>query len=140
MGPVVGAVLTGTVTSIMSFGAFVDLGDGKSGLVHISEVAESYVDDVSHHLSVGDEVKVKVIGIDGRGRISLSIKQANQPEKPKPPARTGVTPRMRAEDRVVKPYIEPTFEDKLKRFMKDSDSKITCLYSDRRTSRKRGKN
>ena len=137
MGLEVGAVLTGKVTSITKFGAFVELDEGKTGLVHISQISNSYVDDVSQHLAVGDEVKVRVLNIDEKGRISLSIKQVEDPEPPKPPVRTTApTPRLRAEDRMVKP-VGSSFEDKLKRFMKDSDSKISGLYSDRRTSRKR---
>ena len=68
----VGSVLEGKVTGITKFGAFVSLPEGKSGLVHISEIAYSYVNDVKDHLKEGQEVKVKVIGIDENGRINLS--------------------------------------------------------------------
>lgn len=71
----VGAILEGKVTGITKFGAFVSLPGGKSGLVHISEIAYSYVSDVSEHLSDGQEVKVKVISIDENNRINLSIKR-----------------------------------------------------------------
>jgi S1 RNA binding domain protein len=139
MVPEVGAVVAGVITGITKFGAFVDLEEGKTGLVHISQISSDYVDDVSEHLAVGDEVKVRVLNVDEKGRISLSIKQAEEPEPEKPePRRSAPAPRLRAEDRVIKPAAN-SFEDKLKRFMKDSDSKISGLYSDRRTSRKRGK-
>ena len=69
----VGSVLEGKVTGITKFGAFVSLPEGKSGLVHISEIAYSYVNDVKDHLKEGQEVKVKVIGIKD-GKISLSMK------------------------------------------------------------------
>ena len=72
----VGAILEGKVTGITKFGAFVSLPGGKSGLVHISEIAYSYVSDVNDHLSEGQDVKVKVINIDENNRINLSIKQA----------------------------------------------------------------
>ena len=72
----VGAILEGKVTGITKFGAFVSLPGGKSGLVHISEIAYSYVSDVSDHLSEGQDVKVKVISIDENNRINLSIKRA----------------------------------------------------------------
>ena len=75
----VGSVLEGKVTGITKFGAFVSLPEGKSGLVHISEIAYSYVNDVKDHLKEGQEVKVKVIGIDENGRINLSIKKAMDP-------------------------------------------------------------
>ena len=72
----VGAILEGTVTGITKFGAFVSLGSNKSGLVHISEISNSYVNDVNEFLSVGQKTKVKIIGIDENGRINLSIKKA----------------------------------------------------------------
>lgn len=123
----------GKVTGITKFGAFVKLEDGRSGLVHISEVANTYVDDVSKHLKVGQDVKVKVLSVDDKGRINLSIKQAlPREERPvkKPVDPTG---------RVVRPAAETSFEDKLKRFMQDSDSKISGLYADRRVSRKKNR-
>ena len=72
----VGSVVEGKVTGITKFGAFVALPEGRSGLVHISEIAYSYVNDVKDHLKEGQQVKVKVIGIDENGRINLSIKKA----------------------------------------------------------------
>mgnify|MGYP002513841839 CR=1 FL=1 len=72
----VGSILDGKVTGITKFGAFVSLPEGRSGLVHISEIAYSYVNEVSEHLKEGQEVKVKVIGIDQANRINLSIKQS----------------------------------------------------------------
>ena len=75
----VGSILDGKVTGITKFGAFVSLPEGRSGLVHISEIAYSYVNEVSEHLKEGQEVKVKVIGIDQANRINLSIKQVAPP-------------------------------------------------------------
>ena len=75
----VGAILEGKVTGITKFGAFVSLPGGRSGLVHISEIAYSYVNDVNEALSVGQDVKVKLINIDDSGRINLSIKQTEPP-------------------------------------------------------------
>lgn len=72
----VGNIVEGTITGIAKFGAFVELPDNKVGLVHISEVANEYVSDVNDYLKVKDKVKVKVITIDERGKIALSIKQA----------------------------------------------------------------
>ena len=79
MGFEVGSVLEGKVNGITKFGAFVSLPENRSGLVHISEIAYSYVSDVSEHLSEGQAVTVKVIGIDNNNRINLSIKQAAPP-------------------------------------------------------------
>lgn len=69
----VGAILEGTIKSITKFGAFVSLPGGRSGLVHISEIAHSYVANVSDFLSEGQAVKVKVVSIDEAGRINLSL-------------------------------------------------------------------
>ncbi|WP_297719795.1 S1 RNA-binding domain-containing protein, partial [Intestinimonas sp.] len=75
----VGSIVEGKVTGITKFGAFVSLPGGRSGLVHISEIAYTYVNDVKDHLTEGQEVKVKVIGIDDNNRINLSIKKAMAP-------------------------------------------------------------
>jgi len=129
----VGAILAGKITGITKFGAFVTLAPGKSGLVHISEITSSYVSDIRDHLAEGQEVMVKVIGVDQSGRMNLSIKAATSApaEEPrrKPPPRSAET------------ASEPTFEDKLKRFMQDSDSKISGLkqYSDKKGVRRRGR-
>src|SRR5699024_12538585 len=72
----VGSKLQGKVTGITNFGAFVEIGDRKTGLVHISEVADKYVKDINEHLSVGDEIKVKVINVEKDGKIDMSIKKA----------------------------------------------------------------
>ena len=82
----IGSILEGKVTGIMNFGAFVSLPGGKSGLVHISEIANSFVKDVHDHLQVGQTVKVKVLDINEQGKINLSIKRAQdelqkEPEK-----------------------------------------------------------
>lgn len=71
----VGSVLEGTVTGITKFGAFVDLGNKQTGLVHISEVANEYVENISDFIKEADTVKVKVLSVDEKGKISLSIKQ-----------------------------------------------------------------
>ena len=86
MDLVVGAILDGKVTSIMKFGAFVSLPGGKSGLVHISEICNEYIKHPSEVLTVGDKVRVRVIGVDvAKKRISLSIKKA-EPEDSATPA------------------------------------------------------
>lgn len=71
----VGSKVKGKVTGITNFGAFVELEAGKTGLVHISEVADSYVKDINEHLSVGEEVEVRVINVEKDGKIGLSIKR-----------------------------------------------------------------
>lgn len=76
-----GDIVEGVVTKVAKFGAFVDLEDGKSGLVHISEIADTFVKDINNHIAEGDEVKVKVLSIDEKGKIALSIKDAVEKRK-----------------------------------------------------------
>ena len=147
----VGAIVDGKVTGITKFGAFVALPDGKSGLVHISEIAYSYVNEVSDHLHEGQEVKVKIIGIDQAKRINLSIKQVAPPPQRAPRQNSGPRqgggsrpPRQGGSARPMG-YVhqapkEPTdFEDKLKQFMQSSDSKLSELrYIEKKGGNRRG--
>ncbi len=81
----VGSIVEGKVTGITKFGAFIDLSEGKSGMVHISEVADVFVSEITEFLSEGQMVKVKVINIGDDGKISLSMKKANpKPQAPRP--------------------------------------------------------
>ncbi len=161
----VGNIVEGTITGIAKFGAFAELPEKKVGLVHISEVANEYVSDVSAYLKVGDKVKVKVISIDDRGKVALSIKQAQAvaPEGkkvehgPKAHEKSGEGHRFQkregfgegaAEGRAAekRPFTgsssfrssRPTvsFEDKLNRFLKDSDERLLDLK--RNVESKRG--
>ena len=137
----VGSVVEGKVTGITKFGAFVALPEGKSGLVHISEIAYSYVNDVKDHLTEGQQVKVKVIGIDENGRINLSIKQAmDPPPRPagmgRPMGRSGGSQGFRGKPAPAEPT---TFEDRLKQFMTASDSKLSELRQAERRSSRRGR-
>ena len=77
----VGDIVEGKITGITNFGVFVDLGEGKSGLVHISEVAQTYVSDIKEFVKIGDEVKMKILTVSDDGKISLSIKQAQAPKQ-----------------------------------------------------------
>ena len=129
----VGAVVEGTVTGITKFGAFVSLPDGRSGLVHISEIANTYVNDVNEFLKLGDKVKVRVLAVTPDGKINLSIKKAEPaPERPNRPAQPA--------GQVSGPSGDAAFEDRLKQFMQESDSRMAGnrLYSDRTRGRRRG--
>ena len=103
----VGTILEGKVTGITKFGAFVSLPEGRSGMVHISEIASSYVKEVTDHLSMGQQVRVIVLGEDERRRISLSIKKAVDQRPKEPP--------------------KQSFEDMLSKFMSDSGEKISSM-------------
>ena len=83
----VGAIVEGKVTGLTNFGAFVSLPDGKTGMVHISEVAPTYVKEIRDYLTENQEVKVKVLSVGDDGRVSLSIKRAMEPEQQRPPQR-----------------------------------------------------
>lgn len=152
----VGSILEGKVTGITKFGAFVALPDNRSGLVHISEVAYSYVNDVHDHLSEGQTVTVKVIGIDASNRINLSIKQAApppaRPERRPAPRSTGrpeggERPRQSVgrrpqpqsfQSEASLPKGPTSFEDQLKQFMASSDSKLSELHMNEKRSSRRG--
>ena len=134
----VGTIVSGKVTTITKFGAFVSLPGGKSGLVHISEVAAAFVSDVHDFLTEGQEVQVKILSISPEGKINLSIKQT-QPQQPRParPAyrkEGGERPapqRAPVPAAAPAPAAEPSFEDKLKQFMSMSDSKMSELNRNR---------
>ena len=146
----VGSILDGKVTGITKFGAFVALPEGRSGLVHISEIAYTYVNEVSDYLKEGQEVKVKVIGIDQANRINLSIKKVSDPP-PRPAGGQGGRPRSGGAPRpggaprqggfAPRPAPkEPTdFEDRLRQFMQASDSKLSELrYLEKKGGNRRG--
>lgn len=138
MEPQVGSILEGKVTSIMKFGAFVALEGGGSGLVHISEIANTFVEDVHDYLETGQAVKVLVLSAEN-GRVNLSIKKAlpqqeRRPARPFRPAPQGggaasaprpAQPPLRAEP--LPPSGDQAFEDKLKRFLSSSEGKMADL-------------
>ena len=135
----VGAIVEGEVSGITNFGAFVQLPEGKIGLIHISEVSNVYVKDVHDFLKEHDKVKVKVLSIDERGKIGLSIKQLTPPPAPQPkPQRPQVETRERRGPRPQVAKVAPvlSFEDKLSKFLKDSDDRMLDLK--RNTESKRG--
>ena len=161
----VGAVLEGKIKSITNFGAFVSLPENKTGMVHISEVANAYVNDIRQHLTEGQDVKVMVIGTEN-GKINLSIKRL----EPKPQRENNFQRReggsnnfqrreggfqnrepgqAQQQNRPQRAPVQPAapktadqlFEEKLKAFMTESDSKLSGMrqYADQRgRSRRRG--
>ena len=127
----VGEIVEGKVSNVMPFGAFVSLPDNKTGLVHISEVATSYIKDINEHIKSGDVVKVKVIKIEDDGKISLSIKKAlpQQPKKKEIKRERGSSEPVRPIDIDWKKTssADMSFEDKLNKFKQDSDEKMQAL-------------
>ena len=132
MDPQVGTILEGKVTSITKFGAFVALENHRSGLVHISEIANTYVNDVHDFLQEGQTVKVLVLSVED-GKINLSIKKA----LPRPPQGEGtsrpprpvrpVAPAKPPREAPLPPSGDQAFEDKLKRFLSSSEGKMADL-------------
>ncbi|MBE6946088.1 MAG: S1 RNA-binding domain-containing protein [Ruminococcaceae bacterium] len=157
----VGAIIEGKVKSITNFGAFIALPENRTGMVHISEVANTYVNDIRQHLTEGQEVKVMVIAIDPTGKINLSIKRleskptqqrrndrGDRGERTDRGERRGPSGDRRGERRYGASEPQPpappksgdqAFEDLLKQFMTESDSKISSMrqYNDHRTKNRR---
>ena len=155
----VGAILEGKIKSITNFGAFVALPENKTGMVHISEVANTYVSDIRQHLTEGQDVKVVVIGSEN-GKVNLSIKRLEpKPQREntgrpqggfrqggeRPQRREGGFQPRPQENRPQRPPIQPAapktadqlFEEKLKAFMSESDTKLSGIRADHRTKSRR---
>ena len=156
----VGAILEGKVKSITNFGAFVALPENKTGMVHISEVANAYVSDIRQHLTEGQDVKVVVIGNEN-GKINLSIKRLEpKPQRENAPRannnfrpnngprrennapqgqfNNNRAPRAAAPVQAAAPKTaDQLFEEKLKAFMSESDSKLSSMRADHRTKSRR---
>ena len=130
----VGGVLDGKITGITNYGAFVALPEGKSGLVHISEIANTYVSDISRHLHVGQDVRVRVMFITPEGKINLSIKRAEQPA---PTPREAEPPRSEPEPQ--EQSASSDFEDRLRRFMRESDSRMADYLVNTERPRRSGR-
>ena len=135
-----GTILSGKVTGLTDFGAFVELEGGKTGMVHISEVASNYVKDIKDHLSVGQEVKTKVISVSPEGKISLSIKRLEEqpkeqrPQRPRSERRPNVWNGQKSN--APAEGEKQSFEDMMARFKQVSDEKMTDLK--RASDSKRG--
>ena len=139
----VGSILEGKVTGITKFGAFVALPEGRSGLVHISEISNTYVNDVHDHVQLGQSVTVRVLNVAPDGKINLSIKRAAEAPAPaRVPAAGQAAPKKQPRSAV--PAADPPgsnreFEDRLKKFMQESDSRIADnrIYSEHKQRSRR---
>lgn len=130
----IGDIVEGKITSITSFGVFADIGGGKSGMVHISEIARNYVSDIKEHVKENDVVKMKILNIGDDGKISLSIKRALPPEKKsdesqrrerKPaPKKQGIDSGYTWSPKKSEPA---SFEEMMNRFKQTSDEKFSDL-------------
>lgn len=141
----VGAIVNGKITGITNFGAFVETEDGSRGMIHISEVSRSYVEDIKAVLKVGQAVTVKVISISEEGKIALSMKQLEKPEEGKRPQqgarkqRQKEAPKQRKKYEPAPPVTSPgdfewqsssssgSFEDMMSKFKRTSEDKMSDL-------------
>ena len=133
----VGDIVEGKITAVKDYGVFVDIGEGKSGMVHISEIAQSYVSNINDFVKVGDKVKLKVLTIAEDGKISLSIKRAEEPktDAPRPERRekrpyTPKAPAPAPDGSYVwtaKKSESASFEDMMSKFKATSDEKFSDL-------------
>ncbi len=129
-----GAIVDGTVEKLLNYGVIVSLPDGESGLIHISEIANEYVRDVSEYFREGDAVKVKVLAEKAEGRYELSAKQA----EPRAPREGGPAPAARSGPERRGGGSE-SFEDKLGDFMKRSAQRINELRRSRDNRRRKSR-
>ncbi|MBP3706794.1 MAG: S1 RNA-binding domain-containing protein [Clostridia bacterium] len=128
----VGDIVDGKITGITNFGVFADIGEGKSGMVHISEIAHTYVNDIHEHVKENDVVKMKVLSIGEDGKISLSIKRAISPEKteerPRRERKTYQAPKPDNSYTWTPKKQEPvSFEEMMNQFKLSSDEKFSDL-------------
>lgn len=142
----VGNIVEGKVAKITAYGAFVDIDGGGTGMIHISEVANSYVKDINDHVKVGENVTVKVIGINEQNKVSLSIKETQEKPAASPAFQgrpqgggrpqgqgrpQGGSPRPGAPRSFGRPAaVQSTgdpFEDMMNKFKKSSDDKLSDL-------------
>ncbi len=130
----VGQIVEGKVSGITGFGAFIDLPDGETGLVHISEVARNYVKDINEHLQMNQTVKVKVLSLDEKGKISLSIKKAQESNRPKSAPFTGKPAEIDWES--TNSQKDMSFEDMMASFKQSSDARMLDIK--RNVESKRG--
>ena len=142
----VGAVVEGKVTGITRFGAFVELPGGKTGMVHISEIAPTFVKEIRDFVTENQMVKVKILSIGPDGKVSLSIKRVNET-----PRAGGGRPSVRSAGRPGNFEWQPgrrsepaTFEDMMTKFKQTSDEKMSdlkrCMEAKRGGFSKRGSN
>jgi len=116
-----GDEVDGIVSGITSFGAFIKLPNGDEGLVHISEISNSYVTTISEFLTLQDTAKVKVLGKNQKGKWDLSIKQVGSNEQTPPPKKTFSSPRRPEKQKKDKGFEDGSFDDIMDKFLKKSD-------------------
>ncbi len=146
----VGSHVSGKVTGITNFGAFIDLGDNKTGLVHISEIADHFVKDINDELDKGQTVTVKVINIEDDGKIGLSLKQVDSSEatsqlkSEQASSTTTSTPKPAQKPKAERPRKkekrrDESFDDLMDSFLKDSEERLSSLRKNTESKRSGGR-
>jgi S1 RNA binding domain protein len=145
----IGSIVEGRVFKLTRYGVLVELPDSKVGLIHISEVANTFVHDVADYYQVGDAVRAKVMSMGERDRVELSVKKAigeDGVEEPQPrpgreqPVRPPRARQPRSGDRGAGARAGPqTFEDRLSSFMKKSEERQQDFRRSRDIRRRKGK-
>lgn len=135
----VGAIVSGKVTGIAKFGAFVEIAPQKTGLVHISEISNDFVRDISDHLQKDQVVNVKILSISPSGKIELSVKQAETsgPEKDKTPQRGKSSDCKPFSRKSSQPAKTNSFEDMMAKFKKMSEDKLSGMAAPAENRRRR---
>ncbi len=130
----VGEIIDGKITAVKDYGVFVDLGEGKTGMVHISEIAQTFVSQIRDFVKEGDQVKVKVISVGEDGKINLSIKKAQEKNEDTPRRErkqyAPKTPQPAPDGSYVwtaRKSEATSFEDMMNKFKQTSDEKFSDL-------------
>ncbi len=142
-----GDIVEGKITAVKDYGVFVDLGEGKSGMVHISEIAYTYVSEIRDFVKENDSVKLKVLSVSDDGKISLSIKQAQPKEadaqRPERREKKPYAPKAPAPDGsyvwTAKKSESTSFEDMMSKFKATSDEKFSDLKRKNPDAKRRGR-
>lgn len=140
----VGNKVEGKITGLAKFGAFIDLGNNKTGLVHISEVSDKFVEDINDELKVGQIVTVQVLSIDDNGKIALSMRnREKEAEEKKEQPKKEYQKRETSNRRPSKPFNKKQsnnnnqdFDSLMNDFLKESETRLSSIRKN--TESKRG--
>jgi len=133
----VGQIINGKITGLANFGAFIDLGDGKTGLVHISEVSDKFIENIKDELEVGQDVTVKVLSIADDGKIALSIRKAQENEKKDSSDSKPSKPKKnyRSNNKHQQKDKKQDFDSMMSDFLKDSEDRLSSLKKNNESKR-----
>ncbi len=131
-----GQKVEGKITGLAKFGAFIDLGSNKTGLVHISEVSDKFVEDINDELNVGEIVTVKILSIGDDGKIALSMRDKEKEAQEKREAQKSAPAKRQSKPSPSRPNSSRNFDSLMDDFLKDSETRLSSLRKN--TESKRG--